>query len=609
VTVAPTLGPVLLAFALAAPLALAGAWTLRPLRRLAVGAAPWAAAPALVLTLLELATPLPFLPLERPDLSTGLRWALDGLGTPFLLFTSLLWLFGGIFAGSYHRDDPRRDRFFLWFLLTLSGNLGLVLAGNILTFYLFFAVMSFSAYGLVAHAANEEAFRAARVYMALAVVGEALLLWGLLTLSSAVGGEPGFGTRLELAWAALPGSPAFVAGLLLAGLGVKAGLLPLHFWLPLAHPVAPTAASALLSGAMIKAGLLGWLRLVPPEEPLSVVGGALVIVGIVTAVYGVIVGLTQEDPKTVLAYSSISQMGNAAVGMGALLLFPGTAPIAGAALALFALHHGIAKAALFLSVGVVDRLPVDRTRPAHRPWRPLVALGLVLPALALAGAPLTSGAAAKGMLKAILSEGGGAWYRTLDPLLLLAATGTTLLMVRFLVTLRARANGRRERESDRGSGGRLPTGLLVPWGALVAIGISVPLWASAVLPLPEGRGLPGPFEAFRDSLVPLAIGLALGVWVLSRPGLLGPLSRMRWPAGDLVVLVERSVRWIRVIGIRPLPAPPPAWRKAAVRLRSDVETALVALTSRDLLLVRGVSLGLILLGLAVGLTLGLLPPP
>jgi hydrogenase-4 component B len=116
-------------------------------------------------------------------------------------------------------------------------------------------------------------------------------------------------------------------GLLAAGFAVKAGIMPLHVWLPLAHPAAPVAASAVLSGALIKAGLIGWLRLLP-------LGGAawpgwgtvFVVVGLTTAIAGALIGVAQTRPKVVLAYSSVSQMGIIATLVGVGLLAPAAAP-------------------------------------------------------------------------------------------------------------------------------------------------------------------------------------------------------------------------------------------------------------------------------------------
>ena len=104
---------------------------------------------------------------------------------------------------------------------------------------------------------------------------------------------------------------------LILGFGLKMGLVPLHVWMPLAHPVAPIPASAVLSGIIVKAGVIGLIRFLPLEVPSPDWGMALVGLGLLTAFYGVLVGLTQPHAKTILAYSTVSQMGVVAAVLGA----------------------------------------------------------------------------------------------------------------------------------------------------------------------------------------------------------------------------------------------------------------------------------------------------
>ncbi|HSM22072.1 MAG TPA: proton-conducting transporter membrane subunit, partial [Rubrivivax sp.] len=250
----------LLSAALLVPLLLAAGvsplWPARRQRGLAQTLAPWAALPALALALLG----SPDLSLDLPWLLLGARFGLDATTRVFLFFTAALWLCGGLYAQTYLAGDRARARFTAFFLLTCGGNLGLILAQDIASFYAGFAIMTFSAYGLVVHESSAAARRAGRIYVVMAVAGEALLLTGFLWLADVAG-------TLDMAQAvaALAHAPARqgIVWLLLAGFGVKAGALLLHMWLPLAHPVAPTPASAVLSGAIIKAGLLGWLRFLP----------------------------------------------------------------------------------------------------------------------------------------------------------------------------------------------------------------------------------------------------------------------------------------------------------------------------------------------------------
>lgn len=359
---------------------------------------------------------------DLPWLFLGARFGLDGTGRIFLLFTSALWLAGGVHALGYMHDDPRRNSFWLFWCAAMAGNLGLVLAQDAASFYVFFALMSFAAYGLVVHSRTPEALHAGRVYLALVVLGE-LALFAAIALAWQAAGSLNF-ADIGPALAASPWRDA-VIGLTLVGFGIKVGALPLHVWLPLAHPVAPTPASAVLSGAMIKAGLLGWLRLLPlGAAGAPGWGEALVALGLVAAFAAALVGATQRQAKAALAYSSISQMGFVTVAVGVALAVPAAAPAAGAAATLYAFHHAFAKAALFLGVSLGGATSARS--------RALWTLGLALPALALAGAPLTSGYAAKAALKAALPDG-SVWLGTA---LSLAAAGTTLVMLRTLWLLR-----------------------------------------------------------------------------------------------------------------------------------------------------------------------------
>ena len=183
------------------------------------------------------------------------------------------------------------------------------------------------------------------MYLALAMLGEVLIFTGFVFLTVS-GGT----TQIAELHRGVFSQPALL--LLLVGFGIKAGALSLHFWLPLAHPAAPVPASAVLSGAMLKAGLLGWIRFLPLGEaamPLS--GFTLISAGLGAAVLGTFVGVVQKNPKTVLAYSSISQMGIITTGIGIGALRPESWLDIQWAVLIYATHHALAKGALFLGVG------------------------------------------------------------------------------------------------------------------------------------------------------------------------------------------------------------------------------------------------------------------
>jgi hypothetical protein len=221
--------------------------------------------------------------------------------------------------------------------------------------------------------------------------------------------------------AALPTSPQrdLILALLIAGLGMKAGLVPFHFWMPLAYSAAPTPASAVLSGAVVKASILGMIRFLPLETALPDWGTALAAAGLFAALYGVVIGITQRNPRVVLAYSSVSQMGFivAVIGMG-VLAGDGRAAMAAA---FYAAHHVLVKGALFLSIGVIA------ATGSRRLWPMLLPVAII--AVGLGGLPLTGGALAKFVADELLGDS------TASAIATLSAVGTTLLMLQFVRSL------------------------------------------------------------------------------------------------------------------------------------------------------------------------------
>ena len=528
------------------PLALAAAFLRQRWHSAAAKLVPWAALPALAASLVA-----------GQETETRLSWVLlgshlgvDATGRVFLLFTALVWLLAGVYAVSYVSEEGQPSRFFVCYLLAMAGNLGLVVAQDLLTFYLFFALMSFSAYGLVIHTGTAQALRAGRIYIYLVVAGEGCLVAGFLLAVNAAGT-----LELQTVAATVANAPrrALIVALLVLGFGIKAGAVPLHVWLPLAHPVAPTPASAVLSGAMIKAGLLGWLRLLPlGHAALPEWGVPGIAAGLAAALYGVLVGLTQRDPKTVLAYSSVSQMGLMAAAVALGLAVPAVSPLAQAACLTLALHHALAKGALFLGVGVAGRASGAKSRY-------FAAFGLLLPALALAGAPFTSGAAAKAALKHAAASALVPMGDWLGAALSATSVATTLLMARFLFLAWPRRSGE----------GYLEPGLWVPWAALTAAAATV-VWLWPDLPAAAKEAVL-PAKAW-DFAWPVGLGclMALAGERLGRRALLG----LRVPAGDLLAPISwllRSLPGSRLAGVAAAGRrvwPPPWIRRARSELRN-----------------------------------------
>lgn len=496
---------------------------------------PWMAVPALAVLALPVGSMA-----DYPWLLLGLQLGLDATNRVFLALTAVLWLAAGVYARSYLRDDPRYNRYCEFHLLAMAGNFGLVLAQDAISFYAGFTLMSLASYGLVVHVGSRLAHRAALVYLVMAVLGELMLFGGIVL--SAVAADSVLLADLQ---AATPGPLTML--LLVAGFGIKAGLLGLHLWLPLAHPVAPTPASAVLSGVMIKAGLLGWLRFLPfGGVALAEWGGLLLALGLAGAFFGVLRGLPETDPKKILAYSSISQIGLITSGVGLGLLEPMLWPALSAAVVLYALHHALAKGALFLGVGVVAATAVDSRGAA------LLRAGMAVLAGALAGLPLTSGATAKYALKQAIEGLGSTRATVLIGLLSLAAVGTTVLMIRLLQQLRF--------ATDTAS--RPPPGLWLPWGLVALLVIVLAAWH----PLSVSTLTPAALWA---GLWPIMLGLI--VWWLARwPAVRRILRRIR-------VSIRWSVRGLRHRGLlilrrgqrvaRGITLPAWSWRTRMIDLR------------------------------------------
>jgi formate hydrogenlyase subunit 3/multisubunit Na+/H+ antiporter MnhD subunit len=497
----------LLVASLIAPLVFLGACFVKCWRRHALALQWLAPIPALATGVIGLnRAPLVC---DLPALGFTLR--LDPSGALLLTVAALLWI---VVSAALWHDRPPDSRFGVSWLLTMTGNIGVFIAGDLVSFYLVYALVSIPAYGLFAFSDDPEPKRAGAVYLAFTILGEALLL---LAFAMLVAGEPHGSTRIVDVMDALPSSPWRDAalGLIIAGFGMKIGMIPFNGWMPLAYSAAPLPAAAVLSGAGVKAGVIGLIRFLPLGVPLESWGGALAVMGFLSAFYGVAFGLTQRNSKVVLAYSSISQMGVIAAALG-MVLVNGDAD-ASLNVAFYAANHLLVKAALFLTIGA---LAIRGIRTSYT----ALILAAVL-ALSLAGLPLTGGALAKLALKAQFANGSVAALATLSSI------GTALLMTHFLICLAV---------PPPGAALECPTSLIRFWPA-VALGAIVLPW---VFYQAIGDALNAvKFGEILDGLWPVAIGASFALvlrWI--------NWSLPQVQAGDSIVLEEGAFRRLLNIG-------------------------------------------------------------
>lgn len=389
----------------------------------------------------------------------------------FVALSAGLWLATTIYAIGYLEGSPNRSRFFGFFSLCVTATVGIALAGNLLTFLIFFELLTLVTYPLVAHRGTRAALRGARIYLAYTLGGGVALLLGVAWLTLEVGPvEFRAGGIPEVAeFAARDPLTATVIGVvLLLGVGVKAALFPLHGWLPIAM-VAPAPVSALLHAvAVVKAGAFGIIRIVEDVFGLALFAElgmlqALAIVASVTIVYGSVRALAQDDLKKRLAYSTVSQVSY--IALGAALL----SPIATAGAIVHMVNQGFMKITLFFCAGLfAEELKLSKVSQLAGVGRrmPVTSAAFTIAALGMIGLPPFAGFISKWALGLGGLDAGQPWV------IAVLLTSTVLNAAYFLpIIATIWTSPRSESEgSDEGifpaparrSGWEAPASLLLP---------------------------------------------------------------------------------------------------------------------------------------------------
>lgn len=331
----------------------------------------------------------------------GLHFTMDGFRAIYLVILTFMWMTALVFSTEYMAGHGNVLRYYLFTLLTLGATAGVFLAADLMTMFIFFEMMSLTSYVWVAQEETGEALRAAATYLAVAIVGGMVMLMGLFLLYHMTG-TLAMGELREACAAVKNRELLLVAGcLMLFGFGAKAGMFPLHIWLPKAHPVAPAPASALLSGVLTKAGVFGMILL--SGSVLSGEGtfGLIVLVlGVATMFTGALLGVLSVNIKRTFACSSVSQIGFIMTGLGMMnLTQENTLAVDGAFLHM--VNHSLIKLVLFLLAGVVYKnlhtLDFNEIKGFGR-GKPFFLAAYTAGALAIGGVPLFSGYVSKTML-------------------------------------------------------------------------------------------------------------------------------------------------------------------------------------------------------------------
>jgi len=296
------------------------------------------------------------LPLGLPWV--GAHFAIDALAAFFLVVVNIGGAAASLYALGYGAHEEEPHRVLPFFPAFLAGMNFVVLADDAFSYLLSWEFMSLVSWALVVvHHRDEENRRAGYVYLIMASLGTLALL---LAMGLLAGSDGNYDFEAIRRGARTPLTSAMVLVLVLIGAGSKAGLVPLHVWLPLAHPAAPSHVSALMSGVMTKVAVYAFIRIVfDLADGLPWWSGALLLTaGSLSAVLGVLQALMQDDTKRLLAYSTIENIGIIFIGLGLALAFRVDGMNAAAALAMTAallhvLNHSLFKSLLFFGAGAV----------------------------------------------------------------------------------------------------------------------------------------------------------------------------------------------------------------------------------------------------------------
>lgn len=279
---------------------------------------------------------------------------IDELSILFAVLTTVMWIIAGVYALDYTKHDKHRKRFFFFYILVYFVLLGLDFSANAITMYMFYEFMTLTSMPLILHEQTPEAIRAAFKYLYYSIAGALLALFGIFVFAQ-------FAPALDF----VPGGvlehsvigeneTLFLAAVLcmLIGFGAKAGMFPLHAWLPEAHPVAPAPASAVFSGIIAKSGVLAIVRCIFYLAGADFVrGSAIQIIWMILALSTVLMGSMRAYQENILkkrlAYSTVSQISYVLFGLSTLH------PAGFVGAMLHVIFHSTAKDLLFLGAGSV----------------------------------------------------------------------------------------------------------------------------------------------------------------------------------------------------------------------------------------------------------------
>lgn len=408
----------------------------------------------------------------------------DALGRLFALLVTGMWLIAGIYSFGYLKHDAAPRRYFLFYLLTEGALLALCFSGTLVTLYLCFETMTLCSVALVLHNRTPEAVAGGIKYLLYSIAGAMMGLFGIFYLT-AHSESPVFtpGGVLDRAALSGAGSPLlWVALIAIIGFSTKAGMFPMHGWLPTAHPVAPAPASAILSGVIVKSGVLCVFRILYQVVGANALRGTwlqtvLLSLSLLTVFMGSMLALREDHLKKRLAYSTVSQISYILFG---LFLFEPNGLMGGL---LHVWFHSLMKTALFLCAGAI-MLQTGYTRVSDMRGvgkrMPLTLWCFTLTGIGLVGIPPLSGFISKWYLARGALLGAAAPFAWLGPVVLLLSALLTAGYIFPIVIGGFFPGMSAEALQAKFPQGEVRPVMLIPMLLLAALTIAVGLWPAVL---------------------------------------------------------------------------------------------------------------------------------
>lgn len=484
-------------------------------------------------------------------MGTGLYLKLDIFRYVFLWITAFVWFLTTMYSTQYLIKYKNRNRYYSFFMLTLGSTIGIFLSENLINLFTFFEIMSFTSYLLVIHDEDEYAHEAGRSYISMAIIGGLVLLMGLFLLFDYTGTLNITGLQDKVK--ELDNIKYLITALIIIGFAVKASVVPLHVWLPKAHPAAPSPASAILSGILVKTGIFGIIIMSAfIMKGDLIVATVIIVLGFINMILGGFLALFQRNMKRILAYSSMSQVGYILVGLGLVGLLGDHNAIAIYGLLYHIFNHAIFKVLLFLCAGkiymIIHDVSINKIRGfGCNKW--ILKILFTIGFFAIIGMPGFNGFISKTLLHEALSEAHhmyhNIWWTIAEIAFTIGSSFTVAYLLKIFVTVFIEEDDRYQGQYKEHIRKRAFVPMIVLSGTIIFIGLKPSLvlnMLDGTLEIFQSHGHIEPnfytWHSIRSSLLSMLYGSIIFF------GFIRKFLRNR--DGNRPIYVNPSLKWFKL---------------------------------------------------------------